>query len=323
MAVERQLPSPLAHYDPADLLDALATGIVVLDAQLCVVYANVAAQGLLAMSFNQARGRPYADLFAESNGLVATLKRARDAGDVYSEREVTVRPAATPRETRVLDITITPLDGMTGTKLLLELSDETQRTRLTRESELRARLEGIPHVGADGEFWSPPVPDAQHDLRLIGPFRNNAPEFTLVEGDGAEPGRIRRAHGKGEAIWLPWRIGALHHLFAITDYAAILGHLLESAIGTPPIVTTAPAAVECILYGHPRGVVLHLVNGAAAQTKPLIATVPLAGFEVAVATDATHATRLDTGAKLAATRDGGMLRFVVDRLDSFLAVALT
>ncbi len=143
MAVEQYLPpSPLAHYDPADLLDALSTGIVVLDAQLCVVYANVAAQGLLAMSFNQARGRPYADLFADSDGLIATLKRARDTGDVYSEREVTVRPAATPRETRVLDITITPLDSLTGTKLLLELSDETQRTRLTRESELRARLEG-------------------------------------------------------------------------------------------------------------------------------------------------------------------------------------
>ena len=143
MAAERALPSPLAHYDPADLLDALATGIVVLDAQLCVIYANVAAQHLLAMSFNLARGRPYADLFAESNGMIATLKRARDEGDIFSEREVTVRPQATPRESRVLDITITPLEGqMTGTHLLVELSDETQRTRLTRESEQRARLEG-------------------------------------------------------------------------------------------------------------------------------------------------------------------------------------
>ena len=142
MAPERHAPSPLASYDPADLLDALATGIVVLDTQLCVVYANVAAQNLLAMSFNQARGRPFADLFAEFNGTLATLVRARDTGDIYSEREVTVRPTAMPRETRVLDITMTPLDGMTGPQLLLELSDETQRTRLTRESELRARLDG-------------------------------------------------------------------------------------------------------------------------------------------------------------------------------------
>ena len=143
MAAEAYPFSPISHYDPADLLDALSTGLVVLDAQLCVIYANVAAQGLLAMSFNQARGRPFAELFAEMNGLIATLKRARDDGDVFSEREVTLRPIAAAREPRVLDITVTPLEGqMTGTHLLLELSDETQRTRLTRESELRARLEG-------------------------------------------------------------------------------------------------------------------------------------------------------------------------------------
>jgi two-component system nitrogen regulation sensor histidine kinase GlnL len=143
MAVERAFPSPISHYDPADLLDALSTGLVVLDQQLCVIYANVAAQDLLAMSFNQARGRPFADLLADANGFIPTLKRARDSGDVYSEREVTVRPAGAPREPRVLDITVTPLEGqMTGTHVLLELSDETQRTRLTQESELRARLEG-------------------------------------------------------------------------------------------------------------------------------------------------------------------------------------
>ena len=143
MAVERLVPSPIAHYDPADLVDALATGIVVLDAQLCVIYANVSAQDLLAMSFNQARGRPYADLLIDGTGFIGTLLRARDHGDVFSEREITVRPTGAAREPRVLDITVTPLEGqLTGTHLLLELTDETQRTRLTQESELRARLDG-------------------------------------------------------------------------------------------------------------------------------------------------------------------------------------
>ena len=141
MAVERYFPSPLAHYDPADLIDALATGILVLDAQLCVVYANVAAQTLLAMSFKRARGRPFADLLADKNGLVATLKRARDQGDTFSERELAVQPSGPQREPRMLDVTVTPLEGqMTGTHLLLELSDTTQRARLARESDLRERL---------------------------------------------------------------------------------------------------------------------------------------------------------------------------------------
>ena len=42
MALEQPTPSALAHFDPADLLDALCTGLVMLDAQLCPVYANVA-----------------------------------------------------------------------------------------------------------------------------------------------------------------------------------------------------------------------------------------------------------------------------------------
>jgi hypothetical protein len=45
MAVERFLPSAIAHFEPADLIGALATGIVVLDSDLCVVYANVAGPG--------------------------------------------------------------------------------------------------------------------------------------------------------------------------------------------------------------------------------------------------------------------------------------
>jgi two-component system nitrogen regulation sensor histidine kinase GlnL len=144
MAVERQWPSALAHYeDPADLLDALSTGMIVLDAQLCVIYANVAAQDLLAMSFNKVRGRPFTDALAEGNGLLSTLRRARETGNTVSEREIVVKPAATPREARVLDVTVTALEGqLTGTHLLLELADATQRMRLTRETELRARLEG-------------------------------------------------------------------------------------------------------------------------------------------------------------------------------------
>src|SRR5438477_9246084 len=109
MAVERASPSALAHFDPANLLDALATGIIMLDAQLCPIYANVAAQDLLAFSLNHARGKPFAELLQDCNGLIATLRRALASEIGIAEREITVRPVGTPRETRVLDVTITPL----------------------------------------------------------------------------------------------------------------------------------------------------------------------------------------------------------------------
>jgi two-component system, NtrC family, nitrogen regulation sensor histidine kinase GlnL len=142
MAAEHALPSALAHFDPADLLDALSTGIMMLDAQLCPVYANVAAQDLLAFSLNQARGRPFADLIHDANGLGAILRRALESGEGIADRELAVRPAAAPREVRTLDVTITPLSGLTGRHLLLELADTTQRQRISRENDLLARLDG-------------------------------------------------------------------------------------------------------------------------------------------------------------------------------------
>lgn len=142
MAAERPLPSALAHFDAADLLDALSTGIVVLDRQLCPVYANVAAQDLLAASVKHMRGRPLAEVLAGSNGLVEILARALRTGEAFTDRELALRPAAAPRDPRVVDVTITPLAGVTGTYLLLELADATQRQRISRETDLLARLDG-------------------------------------------------------------------------------------------------------------------------------------------------------------------------------------
>jgi two-component system, NtrC family, nitrogen regulation sensor histidine kinase GlnL len=142
MAFERGGPSALAHFDPADLLDALSTGIVMLDAQLCPVYANVAAQDLLAFSLKMARGRPFTDFLHEAEGLTRILKRALESAQGIADRELTVRPAGAPREARTLDVTITPLAGLTGTRLLLELADTTVRQRITRENDLLARLDG-------------------------------------------------------------------------------------------------------------------------------------------------------------------------------------
>ena len=142
MAVEFSLPSALSHFDPTELFDALSTGVIVLDAQLCPIYANVAAQNLLAFSLNQARGRPFGDFLHDANGLLSILRRSLDTGAGISDRELTVRPIGNPRESRVLDVTVTPLEGqITGTHLLLELTDDTARNRISRENDLLARLD--------------------------------------------------------------------------------------------------------------------------------------------------------------------------------------
>ena len=93
MAASRNFVSPLSHYDSTDLLDALTTGMVVLDAQLCVIYANVAAQEALGISFNSVRGRPFTGVVLEADHLLTTLRRATAEGAVLTEREIGIKIA--------------------------------------------------------------------------------------------------------------------------------------------------------------------------------------------------------------------------------------
>src|SRR5665213_166794 len=144
MSIEYHSPSPLSHFDPADLLDLLATGVVVLDSQLCVVYANVGAQDLLAVGLNQARGHPITELFEESQSLELLLRRSLERGEPYAGHEISLTSSVKQahREPVVVDVTVTPLDGLTGTHLLIELADARTRQRISRESEMLSRLDG-------------------------------------------------------------------------------------------------------------------------------------------------------------------------------------
>ncbi|MFM1886170.1 MAG: hypothetical protein RL026_1327 [Pseudomonadota bacterium] len=137
--------SPLGHMDPAGLLDALSTGIVVLDAHCCLTYANVGAQDLMAVSANTARGRPLYTLFHDAGRLHETLRRALDNNEPCTQLELTLRPIGTPmpREPHVVDLMVTPLeDEVTGMHLLLEMTDARARQRVARENDILANIDG-------------------------------------------------------------------------------------------------------------------------------------------------------------------------------------
>jgi two-component system nitrogen regulation sensor histidine kinase GlnL len=146
MGAEAYTTSPLAHFDFTDLLDGLSTGLMVLDAHLCVIYANVGAQDLVGVSLKQARGQPIGALFAGSQPLVELLRRSLNHNETCSEHELTLSALpgmAAPRATVIVDLTVTPLEGqITGTHLLLELVDARQRQRIARGTELLSRVDG-------------------------------------------------------------------------------------------------------------------------------------------------------------------------------------
>ncbi|MCC7462953.1 MAG: PAS domain-containing protein [Gammaproteobacteria bacterium] len=128
------------------MLDAQATGLLVLDGQLCTIYANVGAQDLLGLGLNQARGRPLSELFVDAAPLTALLRLALERDEPCAGHELSLLPVAGlqgPRPPAVVDAAVTPLSGPTsGRYLLLELSDARLRQRITRESEMLSRFDG-------------------------------------------------------------------------------------------------------------------------------------------------------------------------------------
>lgn len=191
---------------------------------------------------------------------------------------------------------------------------------------LRRGLPDIPHVGVDGDFWTAVgegAGTAGGDLRLLGPFSNNAPEFTVLEGPGTAPGLVRRSHGAGTALWMPWRFGAMYQAYGLEDHARVLDELVRPVVGEAPVGGDLPPGVTAILKRHPDGMMLHLLNDTAPQGRPQLDPPVLAGFAVTVRTDATHVRRIDTGEEIACERRDGRLCFAVPSLAVFAAFALT
>ncbi len=181
-----------------------------------------------------------------------------------------------------------------------------------------------PFIAAEGSFReidSASAPTRQ-DLRLIGPFRNNAPEFAIVEGPGHAPGLLEWSHFKGRTLWAPWRPGAAFHQYAVPEYATLFGCLLNNLAGPPPLHTNTHAAVEFILRNHPDGQVLHIINGAASQAKPFVEPPALAGFEVRIRSGAVRAIDIVSGLSIQFARDGEEIALWIDRLENFVGIAL-
>jgi len=129
------------HVEGTELLDALVTGVFLLDHDLHVIYLNAAAQTLLGVGPNQALGRRITELARGAETLLPLFERARQGGEGVVLREL-AWPAPGGVD-RILDCAVTAATvGQEGCRLLLEIEDITQHRRLTRESALLAQLGG-------------------------------------------------------------------------------------------------------------------------------------------------------------------------------------
>lgn len=113
--------SVLADFDAGDVLDALSLGIIVLDSQLCAVYANLGAEELLAVDAESLRGRPLARFLPQPERFLHAVEQALESRqvvvfDLAGRVECHSAPAG------ALNVRIAPLrDQLSGRHLLLEL----------------------------------------------------------------------------------------------------------------------------------------------------------------------------------------------------------
>ncbi|HKL63493.1 MAG TPA: nitrogen regulation protein NR(II) [Woeseiaceae bacterium] len=121
------------------IIEYLSTSVILLDGALRVVDLNPAAENLLGVSLERARGTPLVTLCGDNEKLAEVLQRAGDAGQTYA-REITFAARNADYEQRITDCRVTPHGGVRrDVTMIVEFSDVTRRSRITRENALLAQ----------------------------------------------------------------------------------------------------------------------------------------------------------------------------------------
>jgi nitrogen-specific signal transduction histidine kinase len=118
-------PSVLVDFDTGYVLDTLSFGIVMLDQQLCIIYANLIAQDLLALHLSGMRGRPLAHFLPQPQRFACAARRALRSGAAV-EYTLRVGFERRPRSADSINVRIAPLSNpMSGAYVLVEMSART------------------------------------------------------------------------------------------------------------------------------------------------------------------------------------------------------
>lgn len=142
MVAQPSILSAATMADPGKVLDSLSTSVLIVARDRTLLYLNVAAEALFAVSRNQARGRPLTELLEDASGLDAVIDRAMETWHPFAQRELTLRPIYGDSEL-IVDCTVAPYeDNAMPAAVLIEISDATQHRRITRETALLTQIGG-------------------------------------------------------------------------------------------------------------------------------------------------------------------------------------
>ncbi|NNF67378.1 MAG: PAS domain-containing protein, partial [Gammaproteobacteria bacterium] len=117
-----------------EVIDGLATAVIVLDERLSIRYLNTAAEQLLQVSHARANDKNVDELLPANEELLAEFKRVLSDGTAAVRREVPLRNFA--GKALVVDCRVSLLEKETQPGLIVELLDAEPRQRINRETAL-------------------------------------------------------------------------------------------------------------------------------------------------------------------------------------------
>ena len=123
------------------ILDHMATAVVVLDEALCIESMNSAAESLLHSSSMHAQGQPLHELILRADKIIPAMQSALDEGQPYTQRDATVR--LPDNVTENVDFTVSILDRPPNgpRSLVLELQPLSRLKRINKDGASVARQE--------------------------------------------------------------------------------------------------------------------------------------------------------------------------------------
>lgn len=126
---------PDDHADRFAGLDLLSTAVLILDREFSLMYANAAAQNLLAFSQKSARGHPLRRLLPGNEALMQKLAQVASTGTGLNENEMAIDTS----QGTVLHVSCvaTPIEwSKSSAGVALELHQLDQHLRITREEKI-------------------------------------------------------------------------------------------------------------------------------------------------------------------------------------------
>ena len=109
-------------------------GIIVLDSSLLILGINPAAENILGISEQRAKGESLLRLVDDEPELRDILSRVMQTGDHYAN-ELRLGPTEVHADERIVDCRVSPMEAGPA-ELLVEMTDVTRRSRISRENAL-------------------------------------------------------------------------------------------------------------------------------------------------------------------------------------------